>query len=129
MYQQHLGQTAIVEQSEIMKVLESLVEDNETLKRDNAELQSLLAQSREDYHVLQEEIEEQRANPPSRSGGKWHQFLVYWLVSLILSSAESPFSRSRHMFDPGHASSPSRKGNLVRNLNFVPLIFSDLWRL
>jgi hypothetical protein len=50
-----------------MKVLESLVSDNEGLKRDNSELQHLLKESREDCHALQEEIEEQRANAPSHS--------------------------------------------------------------
>jgi len=46
------------------------VNDNETLKRDNAELQDLLTESREDLHALQEELEEQRAiAPPPRSGG------------------------------------------------------------
>ena len=50
-------------------VLESLVNDNEILKGDNAELQHLLAESREDLHGLQEKLEEQRANiafPPYR---------------------------------------------------------------
>jgi uncharacterized protein YaaN involved in tellurite resistance len=60
------------EETEIMKVLESLVEDNEGLKRDNSELQHLLTELREDYHTLQVEIEEQRANQPSR--GKSHCF-------------------------------------------------------
>lgn len=60
----------MAEEAELTKVLESLVADNETLKRDNAELQHLLAESREDLHTLQEEVEEQRVHPPSRSGGK-----------------------------------------------------------
>ena len=34
--------------SEIMRILESLVADNEALKRDNAELQGMLAETRED---------------------------------------------------------------------------------
>ena len=49
-----------------------MVHDNEVLKRDNAELQHLVAESREEIHRLQEELEEQRVNPPSRmsrSGG------------------------------------------------------------
>ena len=54
-------------ESEITKSLHSLVEDNEGLKRDNAELQRLLAESREDYDILQEELEEERARSPSRS--------------------------------------------------------------
>ena len=46
----------------LAKVIESLVNDNEVLKRDNAELQHLLADCREDLHVLQEEVEEQKVN-------------------------------------------------------------------
>ena len=42
-------------------MLESLVNDNEILKGDNAELQHLLAESREDLNGLQEKLEEQRA--------------------------------------------------------------------
>lgn len=67
---QQLGTSALVEQDELMKVLESLVKDNEALKRDSAEVQHLLTESREDYHALREEVEEQRANPP-RSGGNY----------------------------------------------------------
>lgn len=47
-------------------VIESLVDDNEALKRNHAELQNLLAEAREEINALQEEVEEQRANPPSR---------------------------------------------------------------
>lgn len=58
------------EQPELTGVLETLVDDNETLKRDNAELQALLADAREDCRALQEEVEDQRVNPPPpRSGG------------------------------------------------------------
>lgn len=49
-----------------------MVHDNELLKRDNGELQRLLAESREEIHNLQEELEEGRINHPlrtSRSGG------------------------------------------------------------
>jgi hypothetical protein len=115
----------MAEEAEVTKVLESLVEDNETLKRDNAELQSLLTQSREDYHVLQEEIEEQRANAPSRGGGECFSTVIE-LPALTLPSAESPFSHSRRMLDPGYASSPSRKGNLVRGAFVIPPIFFRL---
>ncbi|XP_006456872.1 hypothetical protein AGABI2DRAFT_188669 [Agaricus bisporus var. bisporus H97] len=54
---------------EITKILESLVQDNETLKHDNDELQQLLSHSREDFASLQEEYEEYKANPViTRSG-------------------------------------------------------------
>ncbi|KAF9067686.1 hypothetical protein BDP27DRAFT_1328526 [Rhodocollybia butyracea] len=56
--------STLSEDSELTKVLESLVDDNEGLKRDNAELQHLLAESRDDLHALQQEVEEQRANMP-----------------------------------------------------------------
>ena len=62
----------MVAEEELTSVLESMVHDNEVLKRDNAELQLLVAESREEIHHLQEELEEQRVNPPSRmsrSGG------------------------------------------------------------
>lgn len=56
---------------EITKMLTSLVQDNETLKHDNGELQQLLNDSREDFATLQGDFEEYKANPPVfRSGGK-----------------------------------------------------------
>ncbi|GLB34217.1 hypothetical protein LshimejAT787_0111010 [Lyophyllum shimeji] len=67
LHSSQLGQTAMVEHAELTNVLESLVNDNETLKRDNAELQNMLADAREEIHTLQEEVEEHRAKPPSRS--------------------------------------------------------------
>ena len=56
------------EQSGFSAVLQTLVDENETLKRDNAELQTLLADAR-DCRALQEEVEDQRVNSPPRSGG------------------------------------------------------------
>ncbi|KAF6748930.1 hypothetical protein DFP72DRAFT_915002 [Ephemerocybe angulata] len=65
-----MGSTAKAEQDGLTSVLETLVNDNDVLKRDNAELQRLLTESREDLHIMQEEVEEQRANmyPLPRSG-------------------------------------------------------------
>jgi regulator of replication initiation timing len=60
----------MVEQAALTNMLESLVNDNDTLKHDNAELQNLLTESREEIHLLQQEVEERRANSPSRAGGK-----------------------------------------------------------
>ncbi|KAI0722287.1 hypothetical protein C8T65DRAFT_628860 [Cerioporus squamosus] len=57
-----LGHAADIHDAEVTKVLESLVADNEALKRDNAELQNLLAAEREELHTLHEELEERRAN-------------------------------------------------------------------
>ncbi|KAJ3788914.1 hypothetical protein GGU10DRAFT_344963 [Lentinula aff. detonsa] len=62
-----LGSPSTSESAELTTVLESLVKDNEGLKRDNAELQTLLAESRDDLHALQQEVEEQRANMPMKS--------------------------------------------------------------
>ena len=79
------GPSTDTENSELTKVLESLVDNNEGLKRDNAELQSLFAESRDDLYALQQEVEEQRANMsmnPPRSRA----------VTPVLSS----FGRSHH---------------------------------
>ncbi|THV03334.1 hypothetical protein K435DRAFT_748008 [Dendrothele bispora CBS 962.96] len=61
-----IGSLATPDHSEITSILESLVDDNEGLKRDNAELQALLAESRDDLYALQQEVEEQRVNQPNR---------------------------------------------------------------
>jgi energy-coupling factor transporter ATP-binding protein EcfA2 len=67
---------------EITRILESLVQDNETLKHDNGELQQLLTDTREDFASLQEEHEEYKANPPfALSGG---ERVALALISLIL---------------------------------------------
>lgn len=56
-----LGRDQTREDPETTRVLESLVADNETLKRDIAELQNLLVESRDDVRTLREELEEHRA--------------------------------------------------------------------
>ncbi|CAL1700090.1 unnamed protein product [Somion occarium] len=65
--QVQLGHASMVDETEITKVLESLVADNEALKHDYAEVQNLLAETREDLRALQEEIDERRANDPTLS--------------------------------------------------------------
>lgn len=45
----------------VTQILESLVADNELLKKDTAELQNLLAEAREDNRVLRDEVEESKA--------------------------------------------------------------------
>jgi hypothetical protein len=84
----------MAQEDELTKVLESLVNDSEILKRDNAELQRLLAESREDLHALQEEVDEQRANPPpSRPPGKVIRFSgIYVLLRICTVSP----SHTRH---------------------------------
>lgn len=64
----------MAEQAALTNVLESLVNDNDALKQDNAELRNLLAESREGIHLLQQEVEEHRANPLSRTGSKYYCF-------------------------------------------------------
>ncbi|KAI1795112.1 hypothetical protein LXA43DRAFT_1178999 [Ganoderma leucocontextum] len=69
-----LGHSADIHDTEVTKVLESLVGDNEALKHDNAELQNLLAAEREELHSLQEELEERRASDaPIRRGHRFTQ--------------------------------------------------------
>lgn len=65
MSEQQLGRTVTSELPEVTQVMESLVADNEALKRDIAELQNLLAESREDVRLLRDEVEESRAQAPS----------------------------------------------------------------
>lgn len=83
----------MADQTELTDVLESLVNDNETLKRDNAELQHLLTESREEIHALQEEVEEQRAVLPSRGGGKYPIVLPLSLAYLTICLAGTPLLR------------------------------------
>ncbi|KAK1231953.1 hypothetical protein PQX77_004924 [Marasmius sp. AFHP31] len=69
MLHQSLGKanTPTADYSELTRMVESLIDDNETLKKDNTELQALLAHSRDDTHVLQLEVDEQRAFIAPRS--------------------------------------------------------------
>jgi hypothetical protein len=54
--------TPITSNDEVTKMVETLVTDNEMLKRDGEELQRLLSESREDFRVLQDELDELRAS-------------------------------------------------------------------
>ncbi|KDQ29558.1 hypothetical protein PLEOSDRAFT_1064358 [Pleurotus ostreatus PC15] len=103
--QESLGQSAMVEQAELLKVVGSLIDDNDSLKRDNAELQSLLAEAREDIQHMQEELEEQRANPTSLGGAAAFHGLQVHSGSVPASSTmeqlgrrRRPSSLSRHPF-------------------------------
>ena len=58
----------MAESAEVTQVMESLVADNEALKRDIAELQNLLAESREDVRVLREEVQEAHAHVSAAPG-------------------------------------------------------------
>ncbi|KAG6919755.1 hypothetical protein DXG01_001589 [Tephrocybe rancida] len=94
-----LGQTALVEQTELTAVLESLVSDNEILKRDNAELQSMLTESREEIHALQEEVEEHRAKPPSVISRAGTPQMRHPFVSSSVPGSVGK-DNSFHMFNP-----------------------------
>ncbi len=86
---QQLGHAADIHDAEVTKVLESLVADNEALKRDNAEYQNLLAAEREELHTLQEELEERRASDtPFRRG---HRF-THSGTSFTYHDASAPLS-------------------------------------
>ncbi|THH31890.1 hypothetical protein EUX98_g2274 [Antrodiella citrinella] len=67
------GHTSVADDPEVTKVLESLVANNEALKRDNAELQNILTETREDLRILQEEIDERRANDEPTFYAKHHR--------------------------------------------------------
>lgn len=101
--------SVITEDSEVMKVLESLVSDNEVLKADNKELHKLLAESREDLQVLQSQVEENVNFPPpirvdtpsrhSRAGSGPSSFIR----DSLLNSVKRPSSsepRVRRVFEP-----------------------------
>lgn len=67
---QRFGRSNVTDQPEVTQVMESLVADNEALKRDIAELQNLLAESREDMRVIREEMEEARVHIPTSTKGQ-----------------------------------------------------------
>ncbi|KAI0080842.1 hypothetical protein K474DRAFT_1588978, partial [Panus rudis PR-1116 ss-1] len=91
---------------EVTKILESLVADNETLKRDYAELQNILAETREDYRTLQEELEERRANETTSR----HRHTDS--VNSVGQSSISPLSPT---FQIGTAPTPSVFHSVYRN--------------
>ncbi|KAG8218507.1 hypothetical protein J3R82DRAFT_4144 [Butyriboletus roseoflavus] len=62
----HVAKSTAEEDPEVIKVIESLVVDNETLKADNKELHKILSESREDLQTLQRELGEQGIMPPIR---------------------------------------------------------------
>ncbi|KAJ7443029.1 hypothetical protein B0H11DRAFT_1748732 [Mycena galericulata] len=71
------------QESELTGVLTTLVDDNETLKRDNAELQALLADAQEDCRALQEEVEDQRVNPPPLQSGGACSVFPFFVVDVV----------------------------------------------
>lgn len=98
---QQLGRNAMVEETEVTKVLESLVADNENLKHDNAELQNLLTEAREDVHTLQEEIEENRAALLSGTRGEGNIYL-FKQAGAQFHSQLGLHSRGKHISEVPH---------------------------
>jgi regulator of replication initiation timing len=97
-----VSQTSHAEDAEFTRVLESLVSENEALKHDNAELQNMLADSREDVRTLREEVEEQRAAAPYRQEQEQSHFLPLRLDGVLPSPA---FSRGHHVKESWASSS------------------------
>lgn len=91
-----VGRSAEVERTELMNVLETLVQDNETLKREVEELQSLLSQSREEYDEVQRELEEQRALTSPRPHSSLRRGHVYSGSMVSLSAPPKEYGRKRH---------------------------------
>jgi len=68
---------------EIIRMLESFVQVNESLRQDNSELQQLLGDAREEFTSLQEEYEGYKSNPPiALSGGEYSKVIVSFLAHL-----------------------------------------------
>ncbi|EJD01634.1 uncharacterized protein FOMMEDRAFT_169713 [Fomitiporia mediterranea MF3/22] len=109
---QQFGHSLLSDNPEITQMMESLVADNEALKRDVAELQNLLAESREDVRVLQEEVQESRVagrmsrNISSLSTRPGHGYSFSW-ASSFGQAPLSPVSRSAaHSTQPSESLSP-----------------------
>ncbi|KAH0839793.1 hypothetical protein J3R83DRAFT_738 [Lanmaoa asiatica] len=87
----HVTKSVAEEDPQVIKVIESLVVDNEMLKADNKELHKLLTESREDLQALQRELGEQSIAPPIR--GKIYIFFQWHRVTG--RPVETPSKHSR----------------------------------
>lgn len=97
---QQLGNSPNTDDVEATNVLESLVADNEVLKRDNAELQNILSETREELRELKEEVDERRADDHSYSRHRYNS-------SLHSFNTPDTTSQLSPSFHPGTAPSPS----------------------
>jgi hypothetical protein len=79
---------------EMVKVLESLVADNEDLKRSSIEIQTLLQESRDDVHALQQELEELRNTPPLNRDREKQAVCSYSLSDLLALSRQAIYAPS-----------------------------------
>ncbi|KAF9226730.1 hypothetical protein BS17DRAFT_500792 [Gyrodon lividus] len=104
-----VGKSAVEENTEVTKVLESLVADNEILKADNQELHKLLTESREDLQALQREVGEHsilappiRVETPSKHS-RTSSGPSSFVRDSLFSSTRRPSSvepRSRRTYEP-----------------------------
>jgi chromosome segregation ATPase len=112
-----LGSSAAIENDELTNMLRSLIQDNEKLKQDNAELQALLSSTREDVNSLQQELEEHRAIIPSRPTSRLHHRQHFYSGSVPsireVAGSRRPPSLERKFRYP--TVSPSRN-NIQRNI-------------
>jgi hypothetical protein len=131
-----MGQTSMTENPEITVILEKLVADGEALKRDNAELQNLLTESRSELRALTEEVQEYRAAASPvhpglffRTSSEDRSFVVLpsqldsgYGFEIRISPVGSPATSSQSPDHPftGHSTgqSPSRRrmGGIVRSV-------------
>ncbi|KAG8833279.1 hypothetical protein FRC17_010993 [Serendipita sp. 399] len=88
------------EDAEMTRILEELVSENEALKHDNAELQNLLADCREDVRELREEVEEKRAAAPMTSDPRLEELNVF------PSRSDRPTRHNKHESWTSTASAP-----------------------
>ncbi len=109
---QDVGSSASGDDDEVTKVLESLVADNEALKHDNAELQNLLTEAREDLRVLREEVDEHRAETPYRR----HRASD----SVGSSTFPDPYSPLSSHFNIGTAPATSVMNSVFARTNTTP---------
>lgn len=105
--------TPITPTDEVTKILETLVTDNEMLKRDGEELQRLLSESREDFRVLQEELDELRASE-NRKYSRHHSRSSVQLLPLNLAPL-SPQSTRSFSGGPGYPMPGKHAANTERN--------------
>ncbi|KAF7971720.1 hypothetical protein HWV62_20087 [Athelia sp. TMB] len=103
-----LGRDTLAEENEVTKVLESLVADNENLKHDNAELQNLLSDAREDLRALQEEVGEHRAGHGPGYGGDAHLFSPSSLKDESEPITPEPEIDKRPLSPPDSLAPPSK---------------------
>ncbi|GJE87434.1 hypothetical protein PsYK624_035170 [Phanerochaete sordida] len=131
LHQAHLGQSA--DDHEVDTMLESLVADNESLKRDNSELQHMLDETREELRTLQEEVDEHRAGNSSTARHHDNNSITSSLFDDSATLA-SPFrvgtapatSMLTSMFANQPQAGPSREKRASSSERFARRVFEPL---